>query len=182
MTDTGINLGRPARRGDPCHMLTGHASAAARRNGSLSGWPSGGSSRLPHQAAGLGPDLFPIERNTMVLVGKGRGRAGSALVIRSSQSAGFVAGAKPVHIYRPPGRPLIERHAMTDAKTDAKSERPHVAARQNRLREALRANLKRRKFQARSRADQSSEPAGAADSANDIDETRSDRMDQDGHD
>ena len=71
---------------------------------------------------------------------------------------------------------------MTDAKTDAKSERPHVAARQNRLREALRANLKRRKFQARSRADQSSEPAGAADSANDIDETRSDRMDQDGHD
>jgi hypothetical protein len=85
-----------------------------------------------------------------------------------------------VHIYRPPGRHLTEHHAMTDAKTDAKSgaktERPHVAARQDRLREALRANLKRRKFQARGRADQPPEPAS------DINDTRTDRMEQDGND
>jgi hypothetical protein len=64
--------------------------------------------------------------------------------------------------------------------TDAKTERPHVAARQNRLREALRANLKRRKFQARGRADQPPEPAGAGGSASDINDTCSDRMDRDG--
>lgn len=64
--------------------------------------------------------------------------------------------------------------------TDAKTERPHVTARQNRLREALRANLKRRKFQARGRADQPPEPAGGP--ASDNNDTRSDRMEQDGND
>lgn len=111
-----------------------------------------------------------------------RSRAEARLVIRSSPSAGFVAGTKPVHIYRPPGRHLTEHHAMTDAKTDAKTESPHVAARHNRLREALRANLKRRKFQARGRADQPPEPAGAGGSASDTNDTRSDSMDQDGDD
>lgn len=66
--------------------------------------------------------------------------------------------------------------------TDAKTESPHVAARRNRLREALRANLKRRKFQARGRADQPPEPAGAGGSASDTNDTRSDSMDQDGDD
>jgi hypothetical protein len=159
-------------------MLTGHASAAALE------WiiirqASGEGGRCPHQAAGFGPgrsrsnetlwfgQLWPQPRRVAV--------GDNVEPVRR-----FVAGTKPVHIYRPPGRP-IEQHAMTDAKTDAKTERPHVAARQNRLREALRANLKRRKFQARGRADQPPEPE-AGGPASDINDTRSDRMDQDGDD
>ena len=71
---------------------------------------------------------------------------------------------------------------MTDAKNDAKTESPHVAARQGRLREALRANLKRRKMQSRGRADQPTEPAETGGPAGDAQDTRSDRKDQDGHD
>jgi hypothetical protein len=122
----------------------------------------------------------------MVSAGKGRSHAGAPPVIKSGQAAGLLRARSQCIFTGLRGRHLIERDAMTDAKNDAKhdakTESPHVAARQTRLREALRANLKRRKVQSRGRADQPTEPVEAGGSASDANNTRSDRMDQDGHD
>jgi hypothetical protein len=72
---------------------------------------------------------------------------------------GFVAEARRVHMLRHQDTP--DRAAsMTDAKDDPIPA--HVAARQQRLRDALRENLKRRKSQSRGRADRQPAP-GLAD-------------------
>jgi hypothetical protein len=77
--------------------------------------------------------------------------------------AGFVAATAPVHMFAlspvllvgmlgPIFKTVRTEHAMTDEPNGRPND--HTTARQNRLRDALRENLKRRKSQSRGRIDQ----------------------------
>lgn len=73
---------------------------------------------------------------------------------------GTCAGAADAALFSKPIDPIPR--AMTDEPSER--PKPHELARQNRLRNALRDNLKRRKSQSRGRADQNADiPSPGAD-------------------
>jgi hypothetical protein len=141
---TRIGPKGPSRRADPCHKGPGFASAG-RRFGTLKTVKSARNRALSPPFADIGAKISPA-----------RWSSGASTLIAACISV-IGRGTNS------------DRFAMTDdsdrgeGQTAAAARNPKLESRQQRLKQALRENLKRRKTQARGRGDPASRPSNADD-------------------
>jgi hypothetical protein len=159
MPGTRIGRNGPHRRADPCHKAPARASARTACPVIKNGQNRRGRPAVAFLWLNCGPIRFPISSAS----------AGSALIgrIMTSNSArpgigDCTIGERDTLYYTPPIAALVEARRirtdprMTNDRDKAEGQAGHLAkmdARRDRLKEALRENLKRRKSQARGRND-----------------------------